>query len=101
MRSPSGVSYVVENRHLMQRAFPELMKGLKVRPVSDYGQRLLGKLREVAPADVDTPNIVLLSPGSYNSAYFEHVFLAREMGISLVQGRDLFVEDDRVYAHTI
>jgi uncharacterized circularly permuted ATP-grasp superfamily protein len=100
-RSPSGVSYVVENRHLMQRAFPELMKGLKVRPVSDYGQRLLGKLREVAPADVDTPNVVLLSPGSYNSAYFEHVFLAREMGISLVEGRDLFVEDDRVYAHTI
>jgi uncharacterized circularly permuted ATP-grasp superfamily protein len=100
-RSPSGVSYVVENRHLMQRAFPELMRGLKVRPVSDYGQRLLGKLREVAPAGVDTPNVVLLSPGSYNSAYFEHVFLAREMGISLVEGRDLFVEDDRVYAHTI
>lgn len=100
-RSPSGVSYVVENRHLMQRAFPELMNGLKVRPVSDYGQRLLGKLREVAPAHVDTPSVVLLSPGGYNSAYFEHVFLAREMGIPLVEGRDLFVEDDEVYARTI
>ena len=100
-RSPSGVSYVVENRHLMQRAFPDLMAGLDVRPVSDYGKRLLGKLREVAPAGVDNPRVVLLSPGIYNSAYFEHVFLAREMGVALVEGRDLFVEDDRVYAHTI
>ena len=100
-RSPSGVSYVVENRHLMQRAFPDLMAGLKVRPVSDYGKRLLGKLREVAPAGIDNPNVVLLSPGIYNSAYFEHVFLAREMGVPLVEGRDLLVEKDRVYAHTI
>ncbi len=100
-RSPSGVSYVIENRHLMQRAFPDLMQGLKVRPVSDYGKRLLGKLREVAPAGVDNPCVVLLSPGIYNSAYFEHVFLAREMGVPLVEGRDLVVEDDRVYAHTI
>ena len=100
-RSPSGVSYVVENRHLMQRAFPDLMAGLKVRPVSDYGKRLLGKLREVAPAGIDNPNVVLLSPGIFNSAYFEHVFLAREMGVPLVEGRDLFVDQDRVYAHTI
>jgi uncharacterized circularly permuted ATP-grasp superfamily protein len=100
-RSPSGVSYVVENRHLMQRAFPDLMAGLKVRPVSDYGKRLLGKLREVAPVGVDNPTVVLLSPGIYNSAYFEHVFLAREMGVALVEGRDLVVENDRVYAHTI
>ncbi len=100
-RSPSGVSYVIENRHLMQRAFPDLMQGLKVRPVSDYGKRLLGKLREVAPAGVDNPCVVLLSPGIYNSAYFEHVFLAREMGVPLVEGRDLVVEDDRVFAHTI
>ena len=100
-RSPSGVSYVVENRHLMQRAFPDLMQGLKVRPVSDYGKRLLGKLREVAPAGVSNPNVVLLSPGIYNSAYFEHVFLAREMGVPLVEGRDLVVDNDRVYAHTI
>ncbi len=100
-RSPSGVSYVVENRHLMQRAFPDLMQGLKVRPVSDYGKRLLGKLVEVAPVGVASPNVVLLSPGIYNSAYFEHVFLAREMGVPLVEGRDLLVESDRVYAHTI
>ncbi len=100
-RSPSGVSYVIENRHLMQRAFPDLMQGLKVRPVSDYGKRLLGKLREVAPAGIDNPCVVLLSPGIYNSAYFEHVFLAREMGVALVEGRDLVVDDDRVYAHTI
>ena len=100
-RSPSGVSYVVENRHLMQRAFPDLMQGLKVRPVSDYGKRLLGKLREVAPAGIDDPCVVLLSPGIYNSAYFEHVFLAREMGVALVEGRDLLVVDDKVFAHTI
>ena len=100
-RSPSGVSYVVENRHLMQRAFPDLMQGLKVRPVSDYGKRLLEKLREVAPEGVDNPCVVLLSPGIFNSAYFEHVFLAREMGVPLVEGRDLVVVDDRVYAHTI
>lgn len=100
-RSPSGVSYVVENRHLMQRAFPDLMQGLKVRSVSDYGKRLLGKLREVAPPGVDNPCVVLLSPGIYNSAYFEHVFLAREMGVPLVEGRDLLVENDRVWAHTI
>jgi uncharacterized circularly permuted ATP-grasp superfamily protein len=100
-RSPSGVSYVVENRHLMQRAFPDLMQGLRVRPVSDYGKRLLGKLREVAPAGIDDPCVVLLSPGIYNSAYFEHVFLAREMGVPLVEGRDLFVDNDCVYAHTI
>ena len=100
-RSPSGVSYVVENRHLMQRAFPDLMQGLKIRPVSDYGKRLLDKLREVAPASVDNPNVVLLSPGIFNSAYFEHVFLAREMGVALVEGRDLIVEKDRVFVHTI
>ncbi len=100
-RSPSGVSYVVENRHLMQRAFPDLMAGLNVRPVSDYGKRLLGKLREVAPSGIDNPNVVLLSPGIYNAAYFEHVFLAREMGVPLVEGRDLLVEDDRVFAYTV
>lgn len=100
-RSPSGVSYVIENRHLMQRAFPDLMSGLKVRPVSDYGKQLLTKLREVAPLGVDDPCVVLLSPGIYNSAYFEHVFLAREMGVALVEGRDLVVDDDRVYARTI
>jgi uncharacterized circularly permuted ATP-grasp superfamily protein len=100
-RTPSGVSYVVENRHLMQRAFADLMSGMRVRPVSNYGERLLSKLREVAPAGVSDPCVVLLSPGIYNSAYFEHVFLAREMGVPLVEGNDLVVENDRVWARTI
>ena len=100
-RSPSGVSYVVENRHLMQRAFPDLMRGLRVRQVSNYGEQLAAKLREVAPAGIEDPSIVLLSPGVYNSAYFEHIFLAREMGIPLVEGRDLIVESDRVFMRTV
>jgi uncharacterized circularly permuted ATP-grasp superfamily protein len=100
-RSPSGVSYVVENRHLMLRAFADLMAGLPVRPVSDYGRRLLEKLSEVAPAGILDPQIVLLSPGAFNSAYFEHVFLAREMGVPLVEGRDLVVENDRVFMRTV
>ena len=100
-RSPSGVSYVVENRHLMQRSFSDMMRDLPVRPVSDYGRRLLEALREVAPAGVADPQVVLLSPGVFNSAYFEHVFLAREMGVPLVEGRDLVVEDDRVWMRTV
>ena len=100
-RSPSGVSYVVENRHLMSRAFADLMKGVGVRQVSDYGHRLRQALSELAPESIDDPQVVLLSPGVFNSAYFEHVFLAREMGVPLVEGRDLFVDDDRVYMRTI
>jgi len=100
-RSPSGVSYVVENRHLMQRAFPDLMRGVKIRSVSNYGEMLMAKLSEVAPPRSDNPSIVLLSPGVYNSAYFEHVFLAREMGVPLVEGRDLVVEDDHVFMRTL
>lgn len=101
-RSPSGVSYVVENRHLMMRLFPDLMEGAKVRPVSDYGQRLREKLSETAPDGVGDPRIVLMTPGIYNSAYFEHVFLAREMGVPLVEGRDMFVdENDQVYMRTV
>lgn len=100
-RTPSGVSYVVENRHLIQRAFPDLVDALPIRPVSDYGQQLARALREMAPAGVGSPRIALLSPGTYNSAYFEHVFLAREAGITLVEGQDLVVEDDRVYMRTI
>lgn len=101
-RSPSGVSYVVENRHLMQRAFPDLLADIPVRPVSDYGQKLHEALAEIAPESVRDPQVVLLSPGTYNSAYFEHIFLAREMGVPLVEGRDLVVEaDDRVYMRTI
>ena len=100
-RSPSGVSYVVENRHLMMRSFPDLMTGMRVEPVSDYGQRLRAKLMEVAPARVKDPQAVLLTPGVYNSAYFEHVFLAREMGVPLVEGRDLVVENDRLFMKTV
>jgi uncharacterized circularly permuted ATP-grasp superfamily protein len=100
-RSPSGVSYVVENRHLMLRAFSDLMKDLPVRPVSDYGRQLHEKLSEAAPEGVPDPQVVLLSPGVFNSAYFEHVFLAREMGVPLVEGRDLVVENDRVYMRTV
>jgi uncharacterized circularly permuted ATP-grasp superfamily protein len=100
-RTPSGVSYVVENRHLMSRAFPDLMSGHLLRPVDDYGRRLLSAMTEIAPEGVDSPQVVLLSPGIYNSAYFEHVFLSREMGVPLVEGRDLTVIDRRVYMRTV
>ena len=100
-RSPSGVSYVVENRHLMLRSFSDLMRDLPVRPVSDYGRQLHEKLSEVAPEGILDPQVVLLSPGVFNSAYFEHVFLAREMGVPLVEGRDLVVEGDRVFMRTV
>ena len=100
-RCPSGVSYVVENRHLMQRSFPDLMANIGIRPVSNYGQRLHDALVEVAPDGIDFPQVVLLSPGTYNSAYFEHIFLAREMGVPLVEGSDLVVEDDRVFMKSI
>jgi len=100
-RTPSGVSYVIENRHLMMRAFPDLADGIKLADVDDYGPQLLKTLREVAPAGVSDPVAVLLSPGVFNSAYFEHVFLAREMGIPLVEGPDLTVEKNKVYMRTI
>ncbi|MGP1253547.1 MAG: circularly permuted type 2 ATP-grasp protein [Kiloniellales bacterium] len=101
-RTPSGVSYVVENRHLMQRAFPDLMAGTGIRPVSNYGQKLHEALADLAPKEVMDPQVVLLSPGVFNSAYFEHIFLAREMGVPLVEGRDLVVEaDDRVLMKTV
>jgi uncharacterized circularly permuted ATP-grasp superfamily protein len=96
-RTPSGVSYVVENRHLMSRAFPDLMAGMRLRPVDDYGRRLHEAMVEIAPEGVSDPQVVLLSPGIYNSAYFEHVFLAREMGVPLVEGADLVVDEDRVF----
>ena len=100
-RTPSGVSYVIENRHLMLRTFPDLMSGIKLRPVDDYGRRLRAAMAEIAPGEHADPQVVLLSPGIYNSAYFEHVFLAREMGVPLVVGADLVVESDRVYMRTI
>ncbi len=99
-RTPSGVSYVIENRHLMMRAFPDLASGIAISDVDTYGARLMGALRDVAPDGVSDPTVALLSPGAYNSAYFEHVFLAREMGACLVEGRDLFVENGKVYVRT-
>ena len=77
-RTPSGVSYVIENRHLMLRAFPDLIAGIGIRPVSEYGIRLRDAMADMAPAGILDPQIVLMSPGVYNSAYFEHVFLARD-----------------------
>jgi uncharacterized circularly permuted ATP-grasp superfamily protein len=100
-RTPSGVSYVVENRHMMLRAFPDLLEGIGLRSIDDYGLKLLAALRDVAPPRADDPQFVLLSPGPYNSAFFEHIFLAREMGVPLVIGSDLVVRDDRVYMRTI
>jgi uncharacterized circularly permuted ATP-grasp superfamily protein len=99
-RTPSGVSYVIENRHMMSRMLPDLFDGIAVRPVDDYGMRLHGALSDIAPSGGAEPRIVLLSPGIYNSAYFEHIFLAREMGVPLVEGRDLIVEDGRVWMRT-
>jgi len=100
-RTPSGVSYVLENRRMMLRAWPELFHGLGVQSVDSYGARLRQALAENSPGSAPDPHIVLLTPGTYNSAYFEHVFLAREMGITLVEGRDLTVIDSRVYLRTI
>jgi uncharacterized circularly permuted ATP-grasp superfamily protein len=100
-RTPSGVSYVLENRVVMKKALPHLFKYCKVRRVEDYPQRLREALASVAPAGAgDSPCVVLLSPGSYNSAYFEHSFLARHMGIELVLGEDLFVHADKVFLKT-
>ncbi len=99
-RTPSGVSYVVENRHMMLRAFPDLLDDISLRPIDNYGARLIAALQEMAPPGVADPQVVLLSPGTYNSAYFEHVFLAREMGVPLVEGPDLVVEDERVWMRT-
>jgi uncharacterized circularly permuted ATP-grasp superfamily protein len=99
-RVPSGVSYVIENRRLMQRAFPDLLDQIGLRPVEDYGPQLAAAMRQVAPPGVESPGVVLLSPGIYNSAFFEHVFLAREMGVPLVEGSDLVVHEDRVWMRT-
>ena len=84
----------------MLRAFPDLVAGMKLRPVDDYGRRLRSAMDEIAPEGIDNPQVVLLSPGIYNSAYFEHVFLAREMGVPLVEGADLTVEDEKVWMRT-
>src|SRR5215469_12377829 len=99
-RTPSGVAYVVENRHMTLRVMSDLMSGLHVRGVDEYGLRLHRAMTEIAPAGASDPQVVLLSPGIFNSAYFEHVFLAREMGVPLVEGQDLLVEDGSVWMRT-
>lgn len=99
-RCPSGVSYVLENRQAMKRVFPRLIARYSVRPVDDYAQNLLNVLRHIAPEGKENPTVALLTPGVYNSAYYEHSFLARSMGIEIVEGRDLFVEQAKVFMHT-
>jgi len=99
-RCPSGVSYVLENRNLMARVFPELFGPYPVRPIKDYPNLLLDALLHAAPRTAESPAAVVLSPGIHNSAFFEHSFLAREMGTTLVEGRDLVVEDNHVFMRT-
>jgi uncharacterized circularly permuted ATP-grasp superfamily protein len=100
LRVPSGVSYMLENRKMMMRLFPELFSQHRVAPVAHYPDLLLETLRSVAPAAVNEPTVVVLTPGMHNSAYFEHAFLAQQMGIELVEGQDLFVKDNFVYMRT-
>jgi uncharacterized circularly permuted ATP-grasp superfamily protein len=99
-RCPSGVSYVLENRRALKRTFPRSFEACGVRPVEQYPNELLSVMQHIAPAGVTDPTVVLLTPGAYNSAYFEHTYLARQMGIEIVEGRDLFVRDQRVYMRT-
>lgn len=99
-RCPSGVSYVIQNRQVMRRVFPNLFAQHRVRPVEDYSQELLNVLRYIAPAGKANPTVVLLTPGIYNSAYFEHSFLARSMGIEIVEGRDLIARDGKIFMRT-
>jgi uncharacterized circularly permuted ATP-grasp superfamily protein len=99
-RCPSGVSYVIENRQTMKRTFPSLLGQYRVRPVEDYSQELLNVLRYIAPHAKHEPTIVLLTPGVHNSAYFEHSFLARSMGIEIVEGRDLIAQGGKVFMRT-
>jgi uncharacterized circularly permuted ATP-grasp superfamily protein len=100
LRCPSGVSYVLENREVMKRTFPQVFAGLPIVPVEDYPEQLLKMLQFIAPQGVREPNVVVLTPGVYNSAYFEHCFLAQKMGVELVQGSDLVVTDGYVWMRT-
>jgi uncharacterized circularly permuted ATP-grasp superfamily protein len=100
LRVPSGVSYMLENRKMMMRLFPELFATQSVRPVQHYPDLLLENLRTVAPAGEEMPTVAVLTPGAYNSAYYEHAFLAQQMGVELVEGQDLFVQNDTVYMRT-
>jgi uncharacterized circularly permuted ATP-grasp superfamily protein len=100
LRVPSGVSYMLENRKMMMRLFPELFARHRIAPVAHYPDLLLENLRSVAPLGVDDPTVVVMTPGMYNSAYFEHAFLAQQMGVELVEGKDLFVSDNTVFMRT-
>lgn len=100
VRTPSGVSYMLENRQTMMRLFPELFSMNNIAPVERFASELCANLKSVAPLGVDDPTIVLLTPGRFNSAFFEHAFLATEMGIELVEGQDLFVNDGLVFMRT-
>jgi uncharacterized circularly permuted ATP-grasp superfamily protein len=102
LRVPSGVSYMLENRLVMKRVFPELFEDYSILPVDGYSSRLFDMLASISPRPADYPTIVVLTPGIYNSAYFEHSYLAQQMGVELVSGSDLFVgDDDCVYMRTI
>jgi len=100
LRVPSGVSYMLENRKMMMRLFPELFATRSIRPVQHYPDMLLENLRRVGPKGEENPTVALLTPGAYNSAYFEHAFLAQQMGVELVEGQDLFVQNDTVFMRT-
>ena len=100
LRVPSGVSYMLEDRKMMMRLFPELFARHRIAPVEHYPDMLLDNLRSVAPLGIDDPTVVVMTPGMYNSAYFEHAFLAQQMGVELVEGQDLFVSDNTVYMRT-
>ena len=100
LRVPSGVSYMLENRKMMMRLFPELFVNHRIAPVAHYPDLLLDTLRSVAPSGVADPTVVVMTPGMYNSAYFEHAFLAQQMGVELVEGQDLFVDGGFVYMRT-
>ncbi len=100
LRCPSGVSYVLENRQVLKRTFPVAFEASRVRPVDDYAARLLAALQFLAPDNISAPTVVVLTPGRYNSAYFEHSFLAQQMGVELVEGSDLVVMDDFVHMRT-
>lgn len=102
LRVPSGVSYMLENRSVMKRVFPEMFESMSIQPVDDYPSQLFDMLASLSPRPADYPEVVVLTPGIYNSAYFEHAYLAQQMGAELVEGRDLVVEsDDCVYMRTV
>lgn len=100
LRSPSGVSYMLANRGVMARSFPKLLQRSEVRPIRHYTVALLEALRSLSPRDVPDPTVVVLTPGPFNSAYFEHAYLAQQMGVELVEGRDLMVDEGRVWMRT-